>query len=121
MDSFIADIRYALRSLRLSPSYTIIAVLCLALGIGTNTTIYSAVNAMILRPQAFTQPDRIIRVYETNAKFGITEAASALPTIADFAVQAKTIEGISGYADRDVALGGHDESEQSQHVQPGVG
>jgi putative ABC transport system permease protein len=117
MDSFVADFRYALRSLRLSPSYAIIAILCLALGIGTNTTVYSAVNAMILRPLAFAQPDRMIAIYETNAKLGISENSLSAAMIADIAAGARSIDGIAGYSDVDYAVGGRDDTEPSLRMQ----
>jgi putative ABC transport system permease protein len=70
MDSIIKDIRFGLRGLLKRPAFTAIAVLTLALGIGANSAIFSVVNAVLLRPLPFKDPDRLMVVWERRTNSG---------------------------------------------------
>src|SRR5581483_8453391 len=62
------DLQYALRTLRSAPAFTLAAVLTLAIGIGGNTAIFSAVDGVMLKPLPFFAEDRLVRLYQNNAK-----------------------------------------------------
>jgi putative ABC transport system permease protein len=78
MESLIKDIRYGVRSLWKRPGFTAVAVITLALGIGANTAIFSVVNATLLRPLPFKDPDRVIMVWGFLPK--LAQTADKLPS-----------------------------------------
>src|SRR4051812_37074171 len=70
IDSLMQDFRYALRQLRKSPGFTVVAVLTLALGIGATVAIFSLADAVLLRPLQFANQDRLVEVFEDASKVG---------------------------------------------------
>ncbi|MGA2902680.1 MAG: ABC transporter permease [Candidatus Korobacteraceae bacterium] len=100
MASLGQDIRYGWRALRKSPGFTAVAVLVLALGIGANTAIFSVVNAVLLRPLAFDQPDRLVALYHVppQASFpGIPIFSVSPANFLDWRSHAHSFEGMSAY------------------------
>jgi predicted permease len=106
IQDLIQDIRYGLRTLRKSPGFTAVAVLTLALGIGANTAVFSVVNAVLLKPLAYRDPDRIV----TLSNFSRTEAATALskavsiPDVQDWHDQSSSFEAMAYYNSRETAV-----------------
>lgn len=75
----IQDIKHALRSLRRKPSFTAVVVLTLAIGIGGTTAIFGAVNAVLLRPLPYPEPDQLVRVYKTPMSNALAIGGSVSP------------------------------------------
>jgi putative ABC transport system permease protein len=63
------DIRFGLRLMRRNPGYTLLIILVLAIGIGTNSTIYGIVDAILFRPLAYDSPERLVLIGETHQDF----------------------------------------------------
>jgi putative ABC transport system permease protein len=103
MDAFFQDVRYAARTLRKSPTFTIIAVVCLAVGIATNTTLFSCFNAIVLRPFPFADPDRLMALWDFNPKNGNRDGIS-YPNYLDWRDQSRSFSGIAAYSGRSVAI-----------------
>ena len=69
MEIFLHDVRFAFRMLRKNPAFTLAAIICLMLGIGATTGIFSVVNAVLLRPLPYVHPEQLIRVYSEFPTF----------------------------------------------------
>ncbi len=95
MTTLFQDLRYALRQLHRSPGFTLVAVLTLALGIGANTTIFSVMNATILKKLSFPDPDRLVLVWQTYGKGPDNYSIVSAPNYWDFERQNHVFEGIA--------------------------
>jgi putative ABC transport system permease protein len=96
MDALIQDIRFAVRLLIKNRSFTAIAVLTLAVGIGANTAIFSLVNAVLLRQLPYKNPDQLMRIW--SSRTDRDKANFSLPDFIDYKDQNQTLEQISGFA-----------------------
>ena len=106
METFLQDMRYALRTLLKRPAFTVIVVLALALGIGANTAIFSVVNAILLRPLPYKNPDRIVMVWMDNHKLGVDQDWHSYPNYSDYRDQSSTFEDVAAFNDRSFNLTG---------------
>ena len=98
MDTLLRDLRYAVRMLANRPSFTVVAVLALALGIGANTAIFSVVNAVLLRPLAYKEADRLLMVWENHeAREGPKTEWTSPPTFGDWRDQNQVFDSISAF------------------------
>ena len=100
LEHFFRDLRYGARALRKSPGFTAVAVLTLALGIGANTAIFSAIDALMLRPLPFTASDQLVRIYSTQKgmfnTFANPDGPSALD-VRDFAQRSRSFQNMVAY------------------------
>jgi len=95
METIFKDIRYAIRSLGKHPAFTAIAVITLALGIGANTAIFSVVNAVLLRPLPFADPERIVWLWDTIPQ--LPTAPTSLPEFLDWKEQNRSFEHLAAF------------------------
>src|SRR6266853_5424464 len=88
-------LRYACRQLLKHPGFTAVAVLTLALGIGANTAMFSFVNAILLRPLPFKEPDRLVMVFTSYLQNGSHKNWVAAPTLDEWRKQSTVFEGLA--------------------------
>lgn len=93
--AWLQDVRYAARSLRKNPGFTIVAALTLALGVGANTAIFSVVNTVMLRPLPFAEPDRLVRIWESNLERNRPTFAVSHPNFLDWRSEAKSFQSLA--------------------------
>lgn len=107
MNSF----RFALRSLTKTPGFTLIAILIIALGIGSATAMFSAVNALVLRPVLLPDSDRLAVIYETNLPRNIQRFTASYPDYCDWRDQSRSWESMGAVTWRSMNLTGGGEPE----------
>jgi len=112
MRNFIQDLRYAIRTMAKRPGFTIVAALTLALGIGANTAIFSAVNAVLLKPFPFPESEQLVDLAETFKpnNFG----SVSVPNFEDWKNQNTVFTGISAYSFAGFNLEGGDTPQRIQ-------
>jgi putative ABC transport system permease protein len=112
MSSLVADVRYALRVLSRTPFFALAVVAVLALGIGANTAIFSILNAVLLRPLPFPDPDRLVGLFHVPppATFpGMTRFALSPANFYDWQREARSFEAMALYRGRSFTLTGSQE------------
>src|ERR1700730_10433767 len=97
MDAFLKDIRYGIRSLLKRPALTIIAVVTLAVGIGSNSAIFSVVNGLLIKPLPFPQLERVVAVWENRPGRGIERNEASMANYLDWRAQNQTFERMGLY------------------------
>jgi putative ABC transport system permease protein len=117
MRNLLQDLRHAFRALRHNPTFALGAILILALGIGANTAIFSIVNAAMLRPLPFDDPDRLVQIWHVPpAKSfpGIDRFSVSPANYIDWKAQSTTFDSMSIYGFRDLTFGGAENPEVIQ-------
>jgi len=95
MRDLLQDVRYAVRALLKSPGFALIAVLTLALGIGANSAMFGVVNAVLLRPVPYPQPERLVRLYAT--RHGFHQGPVSYPNFLDWRQHSRSFEEMAAY------------------------
>ena len=106
MDTFLRDIRYSLRRLQKSAGFTLVVVLTLALGIGANTAIFSVVNAVLLRPLPYREPERLVTVLHWYRGVNGIEAVVSPPAYREYRDRAKSFESLAAEMGQSLNLTG---------------
>jgi predicted permease len=106
MQTLLQDLRYGVRMLMRRPGFLAVAVIALALGVGANTAIFSVVNAVLLRPLPFKDPDRLVFVHETVRRETVERREASYPDFADWRDQNQVFEQLAAYADSRFTLTG---------------
>jgi predicted permease len=117
MDAFLNDIRYAIRNLLKRPGFTIIATVTLALGIGANTAIFSAVYSLLLKPLPFPEIDRVITIWDKAPSRGVLHNEVAMANYLDWRAQNHSFDQLALYRWWSVNLTGIDTPERIQGFQ----
>src|ERR1700740_3110726 len=107
METLLMELRYGLRMLRKAPGFSAVAIVSLALGIGASTAIFSVVDAVLLRPLPYPNPQQIVRVWE-QAPDG-HRMSLADPNFEDFRAQNHTLTGLALYNDGPESVSGGSE------------
>src|SRR2546430_1178263 len=98
METLWQDLRYGLRMLVKNPGFTLIAALTLALGIGANTAIFSVVNAVLLRPLPYKEPERLVRVYSEFPTMNLRKFWVSPPEFFELQNEAKSWEALGAWS-----------------------
>ena len=117
MNGLFQDFVYGLRMLRKSPGFTALAVITLALGIGANTAIFSNVNALVLRPFALPDLDRVVAIWETVPKQNAISVRAAPANFRDWTEQSKSFEHLAATHGWDANLTGEGVAERVEGYQ----
>jgi len=112
MQVLLQDLVYAARTLRKSPAFLTIAVLTLALGIGANLGIFTLVDAVLLQPLPFREPDRLVRVFDDLPGAGAKDVGLSVPELQDLSDRSGAFEQVSVIYPISVAFSGGDRVER---------
>ncbi len=115
LDSFVKDVRYAIRGMRRNPGFASVVILSIALGIGGATSVFGIVNALLLRPLPYAQPDRLVTVtltVPTFLKLGFPDIGVSGPVFESLRREARSLERSALFRDLSFSLTGEGEPER---------
>ena len=108
----LQDIMHSLRQLRLNPAFFAIAICVIALGIGANTAMFSVIDAVILKPLPYANPDRLVMLWETRPDRGFGNNVVSAANYLDWRVRTTSFDAMSAMIFRTASLTGIGEPEQ---------
>jgi putative ABC transport system permease protein len=121
MGTLLQDLRYGWRILVKKPTFTIVAVLTLALGVGANTAIFSIVNAVLLRSLPYRDPDRLVRVYFNEPGLGLRDVRFSKPEMDDLLTRADALDDVTPIFEGSENLTGVKQPERVEGVNTSFG
>ena len=123
METFLRDLRYSVRMLIKSPGFTVVAVLSIAIGIGANTTVFSALNAVLLKAVPYNDPNSLVLVWgDSRTEDSLKKHNQVSATdIADVRAQASVFEDVATYSGWFPIMSGESEAERVPAIQVGDG
>ena len=104
LDHLAGDVRFAVRTLRANPGFANVAILCLALGIGVNSTIFSVVDTFAIRPLPFRAPEELVAIATTDRSTGQDNVALSYPELQDAKERTRTFSDIAGSTGRSLSV-----------------
>src|SRR6185436_18848878 len=112
MDAILQDLRYAVRTLVKNPGFAALTITCLALGIGVNSTIFSVVDTVAIRPLPFREPDRLVSLATTHQANGIDRGNVSYLDLQDWKARTHAFAEIAAVSGRSLTLSDGDEPER---------
>ncbi len=94
---WLSDIRHAVRVMKKNPGFTGVVLATLALGIGSNTAVFSVVNSVLLRPLPYPESDRLAMVFRTVPRFGFTQSSASYPDFNDWRAASTSFTSLGAY------------------------
>ena len=114
MRSLLGDVRLGLRTAFRSPSYSLVAILTIALAIGANTLLFSIANPLVVRPLPIKNPNGLGWIWEVNAKQGVERGRVSMTDFLEWRQTAKSFTSLAAYTTRGASLTGHGDPERVQ-------
>jgi predicted permease len=112
LHSTLSDVRYALRTLRRAPAFTVVAAITLALGVGASTAMFSLVNGILLRPLPYQEPQRVVRLMQSYPEKGLDSWTLSQQNLVMYRDQASDFSAFAGYTRRGVTMLGNGPAER---------
>jgi putative ABC transport system permease protein len=112
MQTLWQDLRYGARMLLKKPGFTLIAVITLALGIGANTAIFSVVNAVLLRPLPFAEPEKLVRLLAMDMSRGARSISASMPDYREWERRNQSFAQLAAYSTTNYNISGEEEPER---------